>query len=188
MQFHSINRWMMLGLITLLSGCTSSAVVDYDRSVQFERYKTFAFISDHPMILGSTSFPVSPLLEGRLTQAIQTSLQSRGLVFSTDRETADVAVSFTVGSREKISVDSYPSAYQGYYGRYDWGAGYYYGNDVSVRQYTQGLLAIDLFDVKARQPVWHAKASQQITSKMQKKPESFIQKIVDSMLSKFPPN
>ena len=188
MQFRSNNQWMIIGVITLLSGCTSAPVVDYDHSVRFGSYKTFAFISDHPMILGSTSFPVSPLLEGRLTRAIQTSLESQGLVFSTDRETADLAISFTVGSREKISVDSYPSAYQGGYGRYGWGSGYYYGNDVSVRQYTQGVLAIDLFDVKARRPVWHAKASQQITSKMQKKPESFIKKIVDSMLAGFPPN
>lgn len=54
-----------------------------------------------------------------------------------------------MGNRDKIKVDTYPATYNAGFG---WGRGYYggmyMGNETRVRTYTEGRLAIDVYDVK----------------------------------------
>jgi len=82
---------------------------DYDPTANFASYRSFAFISEHPMIVTESQAMVNPLLEGRIMNAIRGNLSTHGLRYAEDPETADLAVSFSVGSREKIRVDSFPT-------------------------------------------------------------------------------
>ena len=106
---------------------------------------------------------------------------------------ADFVLSFTVGSREKISVNSYPSMSVGYSTGYPshwgWGAAYHCcATDTQVRQYTTGILAIDVFDVKERRPVWHGAASKTINEKDRENIEKTVKAAVDAILGGFPPS
>ena len=164
-------------------------MIDYDPSHNFRNYKTFAFISDHPLIRGEGAEGGSPMLEGRLVQVTENILSARGFTRVADRESADVAVGFTVGGREKIQVNSYPETYRTGYGRWGWGGGAsYYNQQVDVRQYTEGTLAVDIYDVAEHKPVWHGRAVRKITKKMQENPGETIREILGGIFATFPPH
>jgi hypothetical protein len=56
-----------------------------------------------------------------------------------------------------------------------------------VRQFTKGRLAIDFFDVKLREPVWHGHASKSISESDRARAEEVINKAVAEILKSFPP-
>ncbi len=169
-------------MAVLLAGCTTlDATTDYDPGTDFASYKTFDYMPGRTLIVASAG-AVSPLLQGRLKDAAANVLIARGYRRSSDPEKADVVMSFTLGARDQIRVDSYPATYRGTWG---WGARYY--QEVDVRIYTEGTLAIDVFDVRSRQPVWHGRTSKTITSSDRKNPTPVINEIVSAILAEFPP-
>lgn len=177
----SIGRLLVLGGVLVLVGCTTiRAQHDYDATADFASYKKFSWISPHPLLEGGQN----PLLEGRLMRITQQILQAKGYQFVEQSDEADFTVAFTVGSREKIRVDSYPAAYRH---PYAW-RGYPYGvNNVNVRQYTEGRLAIDVFDVQRHGPVWYGWATKNITSGDQANPEPVLREVIGAILANFPP-
>jgi hypothetical protein len=173
-------------MISMLAACSSLTVLrDFDPSADFSQYKTWAFISEHPMMIAEAADPVNPLTEGRFMQAISNSLNRAGLQQVDDPEQADIAVAFTLGSREKIRVDSYPTSYRMGYNSWAWGRPYH--QEVTVTDYTQGQFALDLYDVQRRAPVWHGKATKTITTADRNAPVETITEIVDEVLAEFPP-
>lgn len=176
-----------------IAGCSSNPpVIDYDRSVDFSGYKTYAFISDHPMIRAEGSPPGSPLLEGRLMRLTEDNLNAKGFILIADPEAADFAVGFTVGARDKIKVNSYPEPYRPYYGGWGgWGAPYYGGgyggSNVDVQQYVEGTLALDIYDVSEHKPAWHGVATKRITDSMRRNPDESLREFIDEILAGFPP-
>ena len=194
------NRRTRMALLTAiasigLGACATGfkATYDSDPGHDFSGYKTFAWISANPMIVGSTDKMPNPLLEPRIMEAIEDGMLVRGYTKVSDPEAADFTLSFTVGSREEISVRSYPSSYAGYYGyprgRY-WGGAYYgYGmpTETQVRQYQKGMLALDVFDVKEHRPVFHAVAEKSITDSDREKIGETIDAAVSAVLQAFPP-
>lgn len=152
----------------VLTACSSTPSInsthDFNRSINFTSYQTYAFISEHPMIVGQTPGAVSPMLEGRLMDAIRVGMNAKGYNEVRDPESADVAIAFSVGARDEIRVDSYPASYGAGWGARGSYFGYGYATETRVRQYTQGQLAIDIFDVKSRTPAFHGTASRKLSS------------------------
>lgn len=184
---------LFAGIAAAVAGCSSNPpVIDYDRSVDFSGYKTFAFISDHPLMRAEGSPPGSPLLEGKLMRITEDVLNAKGFTIVADAETADFAIGFTVGARDKIRVNSYPEPYRPYYGGWGWGGGYYgagYGGgaNVDVQQYVEGTLAFDIYDVSEHKPAWHGVATKRITDSMRRNPDESLTEIVSEILAGFPP-
>lgn len=176
-----------------IAGCSSNPpVIDYDSSVNFFGYKTYAFISDHPLMRSEGSPPGSPLLEGRLMRIAEDNLNAKGFTLVANSEAADFAIGFTVGARDKIKVNSYPEPYRPYYGGWGgWGAPYYGGgyggSNVDVQQYVEGTLAIDIYDVSEHKPAWHGAATKRITDSMRRNPDESLTEIVNEILAGFPP-
>jgi hypothetical protein len=187
------RQLLILGLASLLlTACGSTPpIVDYDSSADFAAYQTYAFISENPMMRAPESPPTSPLLQGRLMRITDDTLQAKGFRKVEDPEQADFAVGFTIGSRDKIKVNSYPEPYRPYYGGWGWGAPYYGGygggSNVDVQQYTEGTLAIDIYEVDEHKPVWHGVATKRITDSMRRNPDESLTEIVAEILARFPP-
>jgi len=178
----------LLSVALFLFGCAAPApMIDYDSSYDFSNDKTFAFISEHPLIRGEGAQGVNPMIEGRLMQITENILASRGLTRVSDPESADLAVGFTLGGREKIQVNSYPQTYRSHYGRWGWGGGYYQTEQVDVRQYTEGTLSVDIYDPQEHRPVWHGRAVRKITKKMQENPGETLREILGGIFATFPP-
>lgn len=177
-----------IGLICLLgmmiSSCTSFQThSDYDSQADFSEYATFAWISDQPFIQprGHSDPYISPLDLQRIEKTIESVLLSKGYRQLEDNSKADFVVSFTVGARDKIDVTFYPSPY---HGSWRWP---YYGEAVEAHTYTEGMLAIDIFDRAMGQPVWHGHARKRITGSDTEQAGPLIQEGVAAILSDFPP-
>ena len=183
-------------ILALLGACASTfkATHDHDSGHDFSNYQTFAWISKNPMKVGQTAIVPNPLLEPRIMSALEKALVAKGYKWVGDAASADFVISFTVGSREEIKVDSYPSMSAGYGRAYPrgWGwGGAYYGvstTDTSVRQYTKGMLAVDIFDVKERRPVWHGVATKTINESDRENLDETIKAAVDAIVVGFPPS
>lgn len=187
-----------LGLIallaTLLWGCASGSGVtttyDVNPSIDFSGYRTYAFMSDHPMHVSQAQGAVSPMLEGRLMESIRISMNGKGYNEIHDVEAADMAISFTVGSRDQIKVDTYPASFHAGYnswGRhYGYGAGYGYGTETRVRQYTEGQLAVDVFDVASHNPAFHGTGIKKLTDSDRENQQEVLNLITNEALSSFP--
>ena len=179
--------------LALLGACASTfeATHDHDPGTDFSKYQTFAWISKNPMKVGQSVGAVNPLLEPRIMSALETALVAKSYRFVTDAASADFVVSFTVGSREEIKVDSYPTMSMSYGAGYPgrWGGAYYGYNtmDTTVRQYTKGMLAVDVFDVTDRSPVWHGVATKTINESDRENADETIKAAVDAILVGFPP-
>ena len=184
---------LLVTLAMVLAGCASTfeASYDHDRNHDFSSYRTFAWISEHPMVVAENVGVVNPLLETHVMTAMEGGLRAKGFRLVQNAEAADFVIAFTVGSREKIRVDSYPTMAGGYYavGPRGWGGAYYgyAGTETTVRQYTKGMLAIDIFDVKERRPVWHAVATKTIHDKDREQVVETVNAAVNSILGGFPP-
>ena len=180
--------------LALLAGCASTfeASYDHDPANDFTNYQSFAWISKNPMKVGKGVNIANPLLEPRITSTLEKALAAKGYKYVIEPKNADFVVSFTVGSREEIKVDSYPSMSAGYGmghpGHWGWGGMYYgYSTETKVRQYTEGMLAVDIFDVKDRRPVWHGVATKRINDSDRDNMDATIQAAVDAILTGFPP-
>ena len=157
-----------------------------DESVSLLGYGTFSWITDDPLILAAgDQAEISPLSKKKIIDAIAATLQAKGYVLSTDRDAADFVVSYTIGTRERISASSYPHRYGG-----DWGWDLYghdyYNVEVQEHSYTEGTLGVDIFDGDSNQPVWHGWVSKTISMSDRQNPSPAIEKAVDSVLALFP--
>lgn len=181
-----------------LAGCATGfeATHDRDSSNDFTGYKTFAWLSEHPMIVGNVARAPDPMLESEIMVTIESGLGEKGYRLISDLEAADFALSLTLGSREEISANAYPtmaigySGYPGYGYPNHWGGwgSPYYGMSTGggAKQYTKGMLAMDVFDVEERRPVWHGVATKSIKESDLKDIDGTIQAAVDAILEGFP--
>jgi hypothetical protein len=180
-------------LITLSTGCaTYSAKVNFDQNTEIEttNYKTFAWLTKGKVMAPPTD--INPVMKVRVDKSIEQAFIAKGYQLTENPENADFTISYTVGSRDKIKVNSYPASYNTGFG---WGGGYYggrgfygimpTGTETSVRQYTEGKLAIDIYDVKSHQPVWHGWATKRLTSEDKESPSASLNNIVVEVVSQF---
>jgi len=181
-------------ILTLLGACASTfkASYDHDSSNDFLNYQSFTWLSKNPMKVGQTAEVLNPMLQPRIMSALENGLVAKGYKYVIEAKDADFVLSFTIGSREEIKVDSYPSMSAGYGraypGHWGWGGAYYgYGTETQVRQYTKGMLAVDIFDVKERRPVWHGVATKTINDSDRDNLEATVKAAVDAILAGFPP-
>lgn len=94
----------------------------------------------------------NPVNEARLREAIASHLGGNVLEKGAP---ADCLVGYGIGAHQVI---------EGYYPNYGWGwgpyGGAYWGGPYV---YTQGVIAVDVYDARSRQPLWHAWADQSLS-------------------------
>ena len=174
-------RRAVLSLLAALAlgGCaaTLQTGADFDRAANFAGYRTFAWMPrTHPPTH-------NPLNVRRVQEAIQAQLEAKGLRFEPELARADLAVDFTLSSAERTDITSYPVEFRG---GWRWGGGYW-GSDIDVHQYREGTLAIDFFDARSHQPVWHGWATKPLERKDLDNPGPPIKAAVAAVLAPYPP-
>jgi hypothetical protein len=182
---QAVRLSILLLFVLLSSGCatTMEALSDYDHSQDFSHYKTYAWMEDDPVMgARSASSGSSPLNSSRTVKAIQAELERKGYRKVEDRAAADFVVTYTIGARDRLDVESYPVPYRGPW-LWDW----YAGRETSVRTYTEGVIAVDIFDAAKKSPVWHGWASKPITAEDVRHAAEEIPRAVRRILQRFPP-
>jgi hypothetical protein len=120
----------------------------------------------------------NPLNENRLRTAIAAHLGSGGV--QADSGGADCLVGYGIGSNTVID-GGYPYGW-GYGG--GWGYGYGWGWDPYV--YREGIIAVDVYDAKSRQPLWHASVQQSLYGVNGAEAEKRIDAAVAAIFTKYP--
>ncbi|MEL7537767.1 MAG: DUF4136 domain-containing protein [Pseudomonadota bacterium] len=190
------TRFATCAAALVLAGCATGPEVfsDFDPEQSFTEYRTFAWIGENPMTVAGDRGP-NPLVAKRLQDTIQATLVEKGFQYVADPTDADFVVAFTVGARDLVEVRE--REYVDYYGPH-WRWGYdYYGvrparastrTEVSTHNYTEGTLAIDIFDTERKSPVWHGAASKRLTrDELQGRNTEAIRAGVSAILAEFPP-
>ncbi|GAA3781619.1 DUF4136 domain-containing protein [Corallibacter vietnamensis] len=166
----------VLILAILLSSCSSVRVAaDYDKEVNFNQYKSFAFFKP-----GIDKAEISDLDKRRILRAIEAELLAKGM---TKSETPDMLVSIFTKEREQVNV------YNNGFGPYGYGWGWspwYWSSYNSVSTTTEGILYIDLIDAKRKELVWQGQGVGYLTHNMEEKDER-IKEFVFKILEKYPP-
>lgn len=156
--------WLAAALV--LAGCATNYRNDYDPTVDFAKYRTFAIGEGQD--LGKTGLLDNALTRRRVVSLIQTRLSARGLREVPLDANPDLRVDYWVGVQEKQQVSSAPATrypapvYRGYGvspGGYPYSP--YYGgrwaptyNEIMVTNYREGTLIIDLIDTGTKDLVW----------------------------------
>lgn len=157
---------------------------DYYPETDFSSYRSFAWVAESPLIESqSRRVDISPINVRRIRDAIERELGAKGFEMVSNRADADFGVSFTVGARDRIEVTDYPAYYRGVW---RWTPPYYWPN-VDVYMYTEGTLAVDIFDNTTREPVWHGWARKEVVGADVRDPEPAIDEAVARILADFPP-
>lgn len=190
------NTFTLLALALVVGGCSTRPYqtdYDFDSTASFDSYKTWSWISDSPLIL-SDDTPSNPMLESRIMDHVDRAMTSKGFRKVDSPEEADLTVSFTVGARDRIRVTSYPVTYQIGFSRWGrgWGYRYYFPplhENVEVREYTEGQLAIDIFDAETRRPIYHGFATGNVSKRRSREErEQILHDAVRDIMLTFPPS
>jgi hypothetical protein len=167
----------LLIVLTVVFSCGSMKVSsDYDRSVNFNDYKTFGFTKE------SNELPANDLVKNRILNAISSNLKSKGL---TESDNPDMLVDLGLKTKEKTDYQSTNYDMGGYYGR-RWRIGTSIGT-TNTREinYTEGTLVINLVDAKKDQLLWMGSGTGVITDKSIQ--EENVISGVNKILAAFPP-
>jgi hypothetical protein len=175
---------LALGLLALpLVACATVSVSnDFDRAVDFSRYRTFGFAGGHLWING-ISDDGNTLVKDRLRTAIVAALRGRGLVETGDHP--DLVVGYLAGARSRTEIEGMPpyAPEMGpyWYGGW-WGPGY---SQWWTRTYEEGTLVIDLIDQATHRLVWRAYARTEVQSPIS---EQKIRDVVEKAFRAYPPH
>ena len=158
----------LLTIVALVTACASSVDIksDYDHSVDFSQYKTYAYYS--PMGIENPNY--SSLLGQMFRDAIDAQMRPRGYVISNNPDVL-INVSARLQDKTKVTTMSDPmyGGYGGYYGyrggMYDPWGGYGYGTSTHVSQYTEGTINIDMVDPRQKRMIWEGIAIGRVNEK-----------------------
>ena len=189
MKLHDQRTILKFGFCALtlaLSACASLRThSDYDPQADFSTYQTFAWASEQERVQSQERGDryISPLDVQRIERAIESELATKGYRQLQDTDQADFLVAFTVGARDKIDVNRYPVTYRGrWVGHWP-----YQLESVEVHSYTEGMLAIDIYDRQSARPTWHGVARKRVTGSDAEESGPLIREAVSAILNEFPP-
>jgi hypothetical protein len=168
-----------------LAACSSNPplqpTVDFKSDYGFEKVESFSLLSRRSG--AATSAVISDMEMRRVDSAFKLALENRGLRFEDKAVDADLLVSWLLVAEEKTDVRAYNSA--AYY--QCWGCGPAV-SDVSVRQFTQGTLVVDLIDPHLNQSVWRSVVQSKLDGRAQGEGQQEIfNQVAEKMLEGFPP-
>ena len=163
----SMTRWVSLAAGALLiASCASKPTIqtDYDHTIDFSQYKTYAFFN--PMGIENPNY--SSIYGSIFREAISREMESRGYTKS-DNPDLMINVSGRLQDKTKVTTTSDPYMSGGYYGyrRGAYGAwgGYGYGTQTHVSQYTEGTVNVDMVDRTLKRMVWEGVAVGRVNEK-----------------------
>jgi hypothetical protein len=180
-------RFFYVVLISLLlwSCAGNKASVDYDTTVDFNTYKTYAW-SDKADEATNKSKAESPLVHKRVRESIEENLQAKGLQ-SVDAAQADLLVTYHLSVAVTGHTSSSVSFGVGSFGSHS-SVGLSVGVPVGGRTIEEGTLVIDMIDAKKNSIVWQGAASRQLSrSPTPEKTKAAVDEVVNDILASYPP-
>jgi hypothetical protein len=172
-------KLLPLFALFLVASCSSVQVAtDYDSSVNFNQFKTYAFMKD-----GVDKINISDLDKKRILKAIDEEMTAKGY---TKSDTPDLLINLFTDSKQVVNVNSFYGGWgYGMYRPWGWnpwmmGPGYQ-----SVSTSTEGILFIDVLNAQNKELIWQGKGTGYLTQNQTKK-EARIKEFTSKVLQSFP--
>ena len=163
-------RMLILALVAVQSAFAQKVTVEFDQSVDFMKYKTFA-IRDGALNSKNPALN-SELVRKEIEADLVKNLTAKGLTAVTSGP-SDLNLRYRFGSARKVQAEAYPAGWRGW------------GTRIVRVPYTEGTLVIDLRDGGTKSLVWRGIASQDKgdANKIEGKLDDMVRKSID----KYPP-
>jgi hypothetical protein len=156
----------------LIAGCASSPQVRSSAApgVNLGTFKTFSFFND----LSTDRAGYHSLISQQLMASARREMEVRGFTFVADPAQADLLVNFHAHVADQVRVRSTPDPWmnntfwhhrRGFYQPWPGHRGWPTHSQVSVDQFSEGRLSIDLIDGKEKVLVWEGVSSQRLTQR-----------------------
>lgn len=168
-------RLVLFLLLTAGQSFAQKVSVDFDKAIDFSKYKTYAFEAGTPT-------PVS-LTNQRIEKAIEAQLAAKGL--TRVESNADLTVVFHCAVTEQTQLNT--RSLDGW----GWGRGWrrWGGGGTAITQVERipvGTLIVDIGDLSTKKYIWRGTATKTISSNPDKNAKA-IDPAVKKMFEKFPP-
>jgi len=171
---RTMKTLLLCGLMLTASLAIADYVrTDYDRSAEFDRYRTFMWIKE-PECANPCA---NPLMNQLIFNAVNAELQGRGL--SLVASDADLAISVTTATSDNNKSEVFYAGLTG-----GWGWYHYWAPKPSITMietFEVGTLVLNLFDTETQSVVWWA------TGTEAEKSVRHLNKTVRKMFENFPP-
>lgn len=178
-------------VLIILSSCSTLSVdYDFDQKINFNQYKKFDWLP----------FPedmqANQLNRARFVTAVEENLTIKG--FTQNSSKPDFVIATHFGKENKVDITNWgysysPNSYYNGYGyrhpgSYGYAGSYANTGGVSVYEYEQGTLILDLIDAKTKKLIWRATAKAIISpAATPEKQTEKIKNAVNEILENFPP-
>jgi hypothetical protein len=182
-----INQIFRTGVVALAAVCASTACTylrvtsDVNPALGVSHCHTYTWAGAFHANSGVAQTVANPLNETRLRGAIAANLQAKGVQPASAE--ADCLVGYGIGVQSVVD-GGYPYGYgwgwagrRGFYGGWGWDYPYVY---------QQGVVAVDLYDARSRQPLWHASVDQNVAGLTGDAADNKIKTAVAAIFTKYP--
>lgn len=161
---------MMLVAGTAVAQQTS---VDYDKSADFSKYKTYAWAEGRSV--------QDPFNHQRIVDSIDAQLAAKGWRRVERSQGPDAIVLYRAGATEQKQARVWGTGY---------GPGWRFGGgsaQVDLNTIQVGQLVVDIIDAETQKLVWRGRASDTVSDRPEKN-EKKINKAAEKLFKKFPPS
>ena len=157
----------------LLCACASNVAVDYDKSADFSRYRTYGWTKGTPAR--------NPDVDRQIVKTVDQHMARKG--FTKTENDPDLMITYHAATHEEIDYNeaSYAAGY---------GPGY--GSPISdsassvPMKVKVGTIMLDMYDTERKRTVWHGVGTDLVMDDPAKT-SAEIQNGADKMFEKFPP-
>ena len=174
MRMIRIATTLCILLMLVFSVSAQKVNVDWDKGVNFQGYKTYAW--------GNNTPAKNPIMNQRIVDGIEAHLAARGMQKVNFKDNPDLIVRYHAATDTQTQINTIDT---GMYGP-GWRWGGMGSSTTYVDKIPVGNLIVDIGDVKDKKYIWRATASGTISDKPEKN-EKAISKALDKMFEKFPP-
>jgi len=172
-------RVLILATVAILASTVSLAEVktDYDRTVEFGRYKTYSWGKVHTQ---------NPLWTDRIRAAVGSALAEKG--WTESESGGDVSIMAMEMTEDHRTLNTYYDNFGGGWGWRRWrGLGDTFGTSTTTEEtYHVGTLVVDLLDTNTKKLIWRGSASDTLSDKSDKNIKK-LNSDVQRMFDHFPP-
>jgi len=162
--FRTVLATVCVSLIPIVASAQTVAV-DYDRQVDFSKFKSYAWVSGEPAS--------NPLVHKRIVSGIEAQLASKGWTQNNETPNALVVYYAAIDAERQLNA---------------WGNGPRWNGFGSAKIETilTGQLVVDVYDARNEELIWRGVVSDEVSDKPEKN-EKRLNEAIAKLFKQFPP-
>jgi hypothetical protein len=170
----------MLGtvLFAAIAGAPAMAqtvTVDYDHSVNFNKFRTYTWDKVHA---------TDPSVEQRIVSAVNRDLAARYMTETSN--SGDVTITVVDATQDKQEFSAFYNDLGDLSWQRGWGSGGFLDNATSVQDLPVDSLVLDMYDTKTHKLLWRGTVTEPL-AKSTDKNDQLADKAVTELINQYPP-